>query len=300
MHTIKHKTGPCPDVDFINERMNATGAKSCQIVEGSFRVTAHDVDDLDYLKATLLDGMEEGMNLKEVWENWTGADKTSSEHDDDDDDLPNVAFLAYAGDTYAQAFYPPPPPPVVATNRGGVAATVQGGGQGLLVLIGVGVPIVTALALLAFVVARKKRETMTESAYATMMNSDYVLVGTGDPPGSFHEGLYHYMHRGKTRYLSTRCESCLETRRNSFYTDANLGTILEDREYDEEIFVTRASSKDLGKKTSTMDVRRCKSTTCDRCVPSLCAKRTEFVSSSLCGGGAAVDNLFVATEHAEV
>ena len=61
------------------------------------------------------------------------------------------------------------------------------------------------------------------------------IVGTGDPPGSFHEGLYHYMGDG-TRYLSTNCHDCLETRRNSFYTDDNLGTIPEDEEYEDAIF----------------------------------------------------------------
>eukprot|EP00977_Amphora_coffeiformis_P029541 scaffold41402_cov298-Amphora_coffeaeformis.AAC.1 len=61
------------------------------------------------------------------------------------------------------------------------------------------------------------------------------MVGTGDPPGSFHEGLYHYMGDG-TRYLSTNCKDCLETRRNSFYTDDNLGTIPEDEEYADAIF----------------------------------------------------------------
>ena len=61
------------------------------------------------------------------------------------------------------------------------------------------------------------------------------IAGTGDPPGSFHEGLYHYMGDG-TRYLSTNCRDCLETRRNSFYTDDNLGTIPEDEEYEDAIF----------------------------------------------------------------
>jgi hypothetical protein len=66
-------------------------------------------------------------------------------------------------------------------------------------------------------------------------DDDRRIVGTGDPPGSFHEGLYHYTDDG-TRYLSTNCAGCLETRRNSFYTDDNLGTIPEDQEYEDAIF----------------------------------------------------------------
>ena len=61
------------------------------------------------------------------------------------------------------------------------------------------------------------------------------IYGTGDPPHSFHEGLYHYMADG-TRYLSTNCAICMETRLNSFYTDDNLGTIPEDQEYEDVMF----------------------------------------------------------------
>jgi hypothetical protein len=57
-------------------------------------------------------------------------------------------------------------------------------------------------------------------------------VGTGDPPRSFHEGMYHYTRHG-ARYLSTNCIDCAETRRSGFYTSANLETINEEGHYEQ-------------------------------------------------------------------
>jgi hypothetical protein len=45
------------------------------------------------------------------------------------------------------------------------------------------------------------------------------ITGTGDPPRSFHVGIYHYT-RGGARYLSTNCIHCQETKQNGFlYVD---------------------------------------------------------------------------------
>jgi hypothetical protein len=267
---------PCPDSDCINNKTELTGATACQVVQGSIRVLAHDVDTLDYLTAVLRDELEEGINAELVWEAWRK-------------DLPDVAFLCYIGDTDAN-----PAENIIV----GAPAVVERGdddenGGALLLLIGVGVPVATALALLAFLVVRKKRSTMTGSAFH-MMKSDFILSGTGDPPGSFHEGLYHYMRNG-TRYLSTNCEGCLETRRNSFFTDNNLGTILEDEEYEETILVS-ANSKDLGGIAATMDVHRCSSTLCNRCNPRV-FRGTTFLPSDKCLGN---HGLYTVPEHVEV
>ena len=119
-----------------------------------------------------------------------------------------------------------------------------------------------------------------------MMASDFVIVGTGDPPNSFHEGLYHYTQDG-LRYLSTSCEACLETRRNTFYTDRGLPTIMEDRVYDNDneddnsefIGVISPDSKDLGTRHLGIDVHKCTSAMCTRCNPKSDEHTVSFIPS---------------------
>jgi hypothetical protein len=135
----------------------------------------------------------------------------------------------------------------------------------------VAMPLIAAL-VIGLLLYKKKRRTMTASEFNEMMASDYVIVGTGDPPDSFHEGLYHYTKDGR-RYLSTRCENCLETRRNTFYTDRTLPTILENETFcddggksnSEFIGVISPDSKDLGNRHLGIDVHRCTSSLCPRC-----------------------------------
>ena len=125
----------------------------------------------------------------------------------------------------------------------------QTDGSNLSLALGVGIPAILALIIAGFFVSRRQMAAarnlrlsdtgMYGSAASSVGNvlaaENRRIAGTGDPPGSFHEGLYHYMSDG-TRYLSTNCPDCLETRKNSFYTDDNLGTIPEDQEYEDVIF----------------------------------------------------------------
>jgi hypothetical protein len=137
--------------------------------------------------------------------------------------------------------------------------------------LAVTMPLIVAL-VIGLLLYKKKRRTMTASEFNEMMASDYVIVGTGDPPGSFHEGLYHYTKDGR-RYLSTRCENCLETRRVTFYSDRVLPTILENETFyddgaksnSEFIGVISPDSKDLGNRHLGIDVHRCTSSVCPRC-----------------------------------
>jgi hypothetical protein len=258
---LSYDAGSCPDSGFVNDLMNSTGAAECRLSQGTILVMAHTVDNLDYMSAVLLNAMNVALNDDQVWKNWS-------------QDLSQVAFLSYLNgnldDTHARA-----------SPIAGAPAGNGGSGNHLAVVLGLGVPIVLLLLLLGFVRSNKKREHMTERNYNAWMNSDYVLGGNGDPPASFHEGLYHYMRDG-TRYLSTNCEGCLETRRNSFFTDDNLGTILEDAEFEENILIT-ASPKNLGERASNMDVHTCTSSTCDRCLSSSTRCGPEFISAHRIG-----------------
>jgi hypothetical protein len=162
---------------------------------------------------------------------------------------------------------------IILPPVGGVVLDADDGQQteSARTALAVSMPLTAAL-LIGFLLYKKQRRTMTASEFNEMMASDYVIVGTGDPPGSFHEGLYHYTKDGR-RYLSTRCENCLETRRNTFYTDQTLPTILENETFyddggksnSEFIGVISPDSKDLGNRHLGIDVHRCTSALCPRC-----------------------------------
>jgi hypothetical protein len=168
----------------------------------------------------------------------------------------------------------PLPVPIVAVPQASAVANSDHD-NGFVLGLAVGVPLAAALLLGAFLFQKKKLGLMTASrARGVDGSSGYVLVGTGDPPGSFHEGLYHYMRDG-TRFLSTKCEHCFETRENMFYTDNNLATIMEDEVYQETVIAP--DSKALASKYSGVDVHKCSSATCERCNA---PKECEFLPST--------------------
>ena len=133
------------------------------------------------------------------------------------------------------------------------------------------IPILLVLASLLFLGKKKvKRKLVTKNEFAWAMYDD-VLIGTGDHPNSFHEGMYHYSQYG-VRYLSTNCKTCIETKRNGFFTDEDLETISEESvetadhsTYRKKHFVN-ASSTDLGTKHSSIDVHQCTSARCQICM----------------------------------
>jgi hypothetical protein len=243
------------------------------------RILAHKVDNVDYLIASLRDYIEASMVNPAAY---IGPE------------TPDVIFLSYLGDSSDEALNDGGDGDIAvweldfsdvddsANNTNNATDFIDGGyiiaglnrgeaedDDSVGLIVGVTIPLLVGL-LAAALFMQKKRGTVTEAGYKDMMTSDFVLIGTGDHPSSFHEGLYHYMRDG-TRYLSTRCEGCLETRKNSFYTDNNLGTIMEDEEFED---VTG-----LGAKNSAMNVHKCTSAVCNRCTPAP-ENQTCFVAAS--------------------
>ena len=182
----------------------------------------------------------------------------------------------------------------------------------------VSIPLLLLL-LLAFLFAKRdrrdnNRQALTvgqATALASKSSGQRKVYGTGDPPRSFHEGLYHYT-RGGARYLSTRCPHCIETRRQGYYLDdhlhdnddclsRDLDTIGEGQLYDPVSGLTRSrscgdlsmatdssdsttgarlvspNSKDLGGRHSSIDVHNCASATCAICKRR--AREITFLSS---------------------
>jgi hypothetical protein len=142
------------------------------------------------------------------------------------------------------------------------------------------VPIVFIFGLLFLLFHMKSK-----SAGAILLEEDYVLiVGTGDHPRSYHDGHYHFTQTG-TRYLSTNCDFCNDTRMYGFvnYTDLGLS-----RDYNSRISHVVGESDSVSTKDSGLtdvdsvlgpycggplsllgrkhgDVHICNSATCELC-----------------------------------
>jgi hypothetical protein len=97
-----------------------------------------------------------------------------------------------------------------------------------------------------------------------------------DPPGSFHEGMHHYLRDG-TRYYSSRCRQCREYNcvfllDNSF-TSSRIGAIPEhepsvERSEQGHRILPRADLRlGLSQQHMGINVHTCKSATCTRCGP---------------------------------
>ena len=250
-------------------------------------VTASVTDNVQLISASILDAVQQVMDDNVIIGSLN---------------LVSVKKLVFLGDTMEQA-------KAGSTSSGGpIPLPPAGGGGGgnssseanktpnapVNTALAVGIPVALLSLLALLLLKNKRRNVVTASEALALEGEDYVLVGTGDPPRSFHEGLYHYT-RGGARYLSTNCKDCAETRMNGFFTDADLPTITEGRLYDpaspslgssydsqetetsgenasnttgetgSDLRLVRPNSKNLGFRHSRMDVHHCTSATCKIC-----------------------------------
>lgn len=221
------------------------------------------------------------------------------------EEIAGIDYLYYLGDTRDEAGG------IVLLAVGGAAAS---GGFGLWLKIGIPIFIIL-FAIVALLVAPQKKKRRQSSALATTdmaalrvartkqknMQSSTKLYGTGDHPGSIHQGSYHFTPDGQ-HYLSTNCKKCLATRHDYFYFRGpskgninnfktriaswettgvslrfdNMATILEDQPLDREgtispsktatpIPITADLKNGISQKHWGMDVHNCGSATCPRC-----------------------------------
>lgn len=123
------------------------------------------------------------------------------------------------------------------------------------------------------VMTQREIEASNAMAAAGLQDDDDSL----DPPGSFHQGYYHYTKDG-VRYLSPHCSTCRETERQLAF-GSGLETIAEGEVYGEGGLV-QANSRDIGGQHSGMNVHHCSSATCKLCCID---PRPEFVSAKKAG-----------------
>jgi hypothetical protein len=193
-------------------------------------------------------------------------------------------------------------------DKGVDQAVMDTDGNSVTPVLYAAIPLAFLLAFALLLAKNRKKRDVRVPADLLSLDQDHVIVGTGDPPRCFHEGMYHYTRSG-ARYLSTNCAGCIETRRIGFFTDADLPTIKEGRLYDpaspsdqsfsiEDVSVdgselntkdskdsshrrrktlVKPSSNNLGTKHSAIDVHQCTSATCRICAYQ--AGDVAFVSS---------------------
>mmetsp|Transcript_124825 Transcript_124825/g.186495 ORF Transcript_124825/g.186495 Transcript_124825/m.186495 type:complete len:509 (+) Transcript_124825:98-1624(+) len=270
----------------------------CAVIESQMTILAHENDGLELVFASILDGLAAAMDNRGLL---IPAEKPCS--------LPlcYVSKIQFLGETIEEVI-----DLMEQTNDGGGGGTTDvvdvsdrgdsdlekdnleqpetENSNGPRVLYYAAVPMAILLLFALLLAKNKQQREVKTPAQLLELDQDHVLVGTGDPPRCFHEGMYHYTRSG-ARYLSTNCADCAETRRIGFFTDGDLPTISEDRLYDpaspsvesfsfdeasfgseeEDISehrkraLVQPSSKDLGNKHSAIDVHQCTSATCRIC-----------------------------------
>ncbi|CAJ1908065.1 unnamed protein product [Cylindrotheca closterium] len=264
--------------DFIlkdEQCAHTTDSSECVIVEGKMALMAHQTDSLQIIVASILDAIQEAMD---------GDVLIPDGGDDCADPMCGVDKIRWLGTTIEEARAGGPIG--TAGADGGERSVNQTAGaededDNVAFVAYAAIPI--ALLLLMSYLIKKKRRLLTAG---DLDDENYVRVGTGDPPKSFHEGMYHYTRSG-ARYLSTNCPDCEMTRRLGFtnYDEDDLGALAEGRMYDP----SRASSEDdsdlqsydgstfrkmhrvqpssnrLSLKHSSIDVHQCTSATCPIC-----------------------------------
>jgi hypothetical protein len=204
-----------------------------------------------------------------------------------------VEFLAYLGNNEDEVLNG------IATSGGGLASGSPSDGRdkidnlsgndksnadnndGLLMGLAFGVPLL-AIVIATIVSARSERKRafnkILQQSDEEQPKSNRVnnAEDQEDPPGSFHEGMHHYLRDG-TRYYSSRCQQCREYNcvfllDNSF-TSSRMGAIPEhepsiQRSEQGHRILPRADLRlGLSQQHMGINVHTCKSATCTRCVP---------------------------------
>lgn len=260
--------------DFVLEDeqcAHTTDSSECVIVEGKMALMAHQTDSLNIIVASILDAIQEAMD-----------GDVMIPDEDCLSPICSVDKIRWLGTTIEEARLGGPLG-IGGTDDGVVvdqAAAADDDDDDVAFVAYAAIPLV--LLLLMSYLIKKKRRLLTAGE---LEEEDYVRIGTGDPPKSFHEGMYHYTRSG-ARYLSTNCPDCEMTRRLGFanFDDDELPALGERGMYDP----SRASSDDsdlvshdgstfrkmhhvhpssnrLSLKHSSIDVHQCTSATCNIC-----------------------------------
>jgi hypothetical protein len=224
-----------------------------------FTVMHHVTSDVSLAVASVYDSTQKTMDSNELF---TFVKK--------DKDFFHITNIKWLGETEQEAINGGIV--VITGGEKSISAIVVGIESGedtksMPVAYAVLIPLLVLLALILLFAGQRTRQKarLQEQLLALESFDNENLVGTGDPPGSFHEGMYHYTRNG-ARYLSTNCAECIETRKNGFlngFDEIHFGE--RDQSNRRKRNLVRASSGALGMKHSSIDVHNCSSGACKIC-----------------------------------
>lgn len=245
----------------------------CIVMHGIVSIMHHETSDVRLAVASVYDSTQKAMDYSEIF---FGLE--------DEESLVNITNIEWLGETEQDAInggpngYGPNDGTNGTIGNGTIVVDVDESkeeeDENSMLAYALSVPILIVLAFaLLLSKSKNKRKMKTKEQLFAARSFHNVLIGTGDHPNSFHEGMYHYTQHG-VRYLSTNCQTCIETKKNGFYTAADLDTInensVEDDNYDpsghRKRFLVSPSHDALGLKHSAIDVHNCSSARCPICV----------------------------------
>ena len=241
------------------------------------KVMHHETSNISLAVASIYDSTQKSMDYSDEFFDL-----------EDDQTLVNITNITWLGETeqeaanggpngYGVIVAAPPNEVIVAVNE-----PQQEEDKRSLLAYALTVPLLLLLAALLLMKRRQvKRKLQTKDQFFWGMFDD-VLIGTGDHPDAFHEGMYHYSQYG-VRYLSTNCKQCIETKKNGFFTADNLDTISEhsvetegDFSAHRKKYLVHPNTLSLGAKHSLIDVHNCNSARCHICKYK--PRNVEFIS----------------------
>ena len=168
----------------------------------------HATSDVSLAVASIFDSTQKAMDYNEIFIPL-----------DLDENAANITNIEWLGETEEEAINGGPiivsDVPIISEVN--IDEIEQKENKQSLLAYALTIPVLLLIAFALLVTKKKtKRKIKTREQVRAIRSFDDVLIGTGDPPGSFHEGMYHYTCQG-VRYLSTNCADCIETKRNGFY-----------------------------------------------------------------------------------
>lgn len=254
---------------------------NCVVMHGMMTILHHETSDVSLAVASIYDSTQKAMDYSEVF------------FDLENEGIFNITWL---GETENDAKNGGPNGNDIIVVSGSVVrgqdidvpvaiiteVSEQEDNEGSLLAFALAVPILILLAS-ALLLTKRKRKVRTREELFSARSAGTNLIGTGDPPNSFHEGMYHYTNDG-TRYLSTNCAVCIETKKMGFFTEGDLDTIAEhsveedDRSAHRNKFFVSPSTNALATKHSSINVHNCTSANCPICTHK--PRDVEFISKS--------------------
>jgi len=250
----------------------------CIVMHGMVTIMHHITSDVSLAVASIFDSTQKAMDYSEIYFAL-----------EDDENPANFTNIEWLGETKQDAIYGGPNGngmiDIGGPNEITVEVSKQGEDEKSMLAYALSVPILILMGSVLLLAKKNvKRKMKTKEQLFAVRSFENVLIGTGDPPGSFHEGMYHYTRKG-IRYLSTNCHDCIETKKNGFFTAGDLETITEhslEEDYDQsahrKIFFVSPSDTALGVKHSSIDVHNCSSARCPICIYK--PRDVEFISKS--------------------